>query len=519
MAHTCCEVVTVAYAGARMPELVTIEAVPIVRVGTYDLASGPRTFSEEDLQAAAQAWATDASVKNPRIKIDSLEKAMGLDPMSHGGEPAFGWADNLRVSANGQELLADFHVPDFIHAAMQWAYPSLSIEGTPPGWVSATGRSHELVITAVALLGVHWPGVTTLDDFQQFLVSGPAEGELISASAVSEVLATMPARRREDVTASLDSDMVTRRFIDMLDGGELELPDGVDAAFDLWPRSMRFGDDGAPYLKITDESKGTLYRVDFAVSGSQVTFGDFVEVVEQDVPVAAGAPRAAAPLASWASRADVRAALGTDNRDEEDPSMTDEQRRAIAVAYGLNPDTATEDECREAVANGAPVDEAAAADGSGEGEADQAVADAQVEQPVAARSALPEGVVMIDESELANLRAGARAGLELQAAQATAERDRTIQAAIREGRIAPARAAQWSRSWDADPEGTRHLLTAAEADGGLAANTIPVVARGVEPVGEVEAAASVEAAHDDYMSRYFPASPLGGGAVRIRTEA
>jgi len=501
-----------------MPELVTIEGVPIVRVGSYELGSGPRKFTEEDLRAAADAWATDASVKNPRIKIDSLEKAMGLDPMSHGGEPAFGWADNLRVSDNGQELLADFHVPDFIHAAMKWAYPSLSIEGTPPGWVSATGRSHDLVITAVALLGVHWPGVTTLDDFASFLVDGPAEGELIEASVaqVAAPIATMPTRRRADVTASLDSDMVTRRFIDMLDGGELELPDGVGAAFDLWPRSMRFGDDGAPYLKITDESKGTLYRVDFTVSGSDVTFGDFVEVVEQDVPVAAGAVMPAGPLATWATRAEVRAAVGTDNRHEEDPSMTDEQRQAIIAAYGL-PADATEEACREAV-NGAPADNDAAAVGSGDEDgADQAAADAQVEQPVAARAGLPEGVVMIDQSELENLRAGARAGLDLQAAQATADRDRTIQAAIREGRIAPARAAQWTRSWDADPEGTRHLLTASEGEGGLAANTIPVVARGVEPVSEAEAGQSVEAAHADYMGRYFPSS--SGDATRIRTEA
>lgn len=503
-----------------MPELVTIEAVPIVRVGTYELASGPRKFTEEDLRAAADAWATDAAVKNPRIKIDSLEKAMGLDPTAHGGEPAFGWADNLRVSGDGQELLADMHVPDFIAASLSWAYPSLSIEGTYPGWTSATGRSHELVITAVALLGVHWPGVSTLDDFQQFLTGG-AEVEVMAAAAEdTQVLATLPVQRRRDVRASLDSDLVTRRFIDRLDAGELALPDGVDAAYDLWPRSMRFGDDGAPYLKVTDEAKGTLFRVDFTVQGSDVIFGDFVEVVEQDVPVTAGA-RPAETLASWASRDESRGVRASEQSDERMPSMTDEQRQAIIAAYGLDPD-ATVEACREAVAGGPADNSSAPAEGEQGGDQpqdEQVAGEPQAEQvPVAAR-ALPEGVTMIDSDELQRLRAGAAAAIELQTAQQTAERDRIIAAAIGEGRIAPARAAQWTRSWEADPEGTRHLLTAPEADGGLAVNTIPVAARGVEPTDEAQVTASDDAQHRAFMARHYGQNEASAdGGARIRTE-
>lgn len=494
-----------------MPELVTIEAVPIVRVGSYELGSGPRNFTEEDLAAAADAWATDAAVKNPRIKIASLEQAMGLDPAAHGGEPAFGWCDNLRVSADGQELLVDFHVPDFIHAGMQWAYPSLSIEGTYPGWVSATGRSHELVITAVALLGVHWPGVSTLDDFQSFLLDGPAEGELIEARGT--VLATAPVRRRRDVSASLDSDLVSRRFYDRLDSGEIEVPEGV-TAWDIWIRSMRFGDDGAPYLKVTDEASGTLYRVDFTVTGSEVNFGDFTEVVEQDVPVTAGA-RPADPLATWASREQSRGVHASDNQDEEGASMTDEQRQAIIAAFGL-PSDATVEQCREAVA-GASADEN---EPEAEGQPEAQVEEPQVEEPVAASAGLqlPEGVTVIDSDELARLRQGAATASALHEAEQTRQMTEVIEAAVAEGRIAPARAAQWARSWAADPEGTRHLLTAPEADGGLAVNTIPVAARGVEPVGEAEAAASADAEHAAFMERHYGSSHADG-ATRIRTEA
>jgi hypothetical protein len=49
-----------------------------------------------------------------------------------------------------------------------------------------------------------------------------------------------------------------------------------------------------------------LYRVDFAVKGNEVTFSSFVEIVEQDVPVAAAA-RPLAPLAVWATREESRA--------------------------------------------------------------------------------------------------------------------------------------------------------------------------------------------------------------------
>lgn len=47
-----------------------------------------------------------------------------------------------------------------------------------------------------------------------------------------------------------------------------------------------------------------------------------------------------------------------------------------------------------------------------------------------------------------------------------AERDRVVAAALAEGRIVDA--ATWRARWGADPVGSRHLLTAAVADGGLA---------------------------------------------------
>jgi hypothetical protein len=92
---------------------------------------------------------------------------------------------------------------------------------------------------------------------------------------------------------------------------------------------------------------------------------------------------------------------------------------------------------------------------------------------------VPDGAVLIDADELARLRAGAETAQELASRQEREDRDRVIAAAMTEGRFAPARREHYERAWHADPEGIRHLLTAPEAEGGLAPNTIPVQARGV----------------------------------------
>jgi hypothetical protein len=445
-------------------ELVTKTGIPLVRVGSYSLASGPRVFTEEDLASAAAALATDPAVKPPRVKIDSVEKALDLDPTAHGGEPSFGYFDGLRVTDAGQTLVGDFHGPKAVADAMEWAYLNLSIEGPPPGWVSASGRSHSLVISAVALLGVHWPGVTTLDDFTEFLAEGP---KIEKTEAPEEVLATI------GVAASLDQDMVARRLIDAIDSGGIEIPDGTNS-YALWLRSIRFDDDGKPYAKVTDEDSGRLYRVDFKVSGSEVTFGKFTEVVEQDVPVSAGMARRS-PVAVWASRDESRAVMA--NRGGA--GMTPEQIAALAAGYGLDPDTATEADIM-AAAN------AAAEARKAEPEPTPAP------EPVAASAALPEGVVAIDSDELARLRAGAQTAQELAAERDRRDRDAVLAAALGEGRFPPARRAVYERAWQADPEGTRLLLTASEAEGGLAPNTIPAQARGAdrqEADGELVASA------------------------------
>jgi hypothetical protein len=451
-------------------DLVRIPRVPILSTGSYDLSTGSFTFTAEDLQAAAAAPATDAAVQWPRIKIDGLGEA--FDPGAHGGEPAFGRVENLVV--DGETLYGDFLVPPGLAAVIDWAYPARSIEGAPGSVMgpTATGKTHELVITAVALLGVDLPGVSTLPDLMDVLAEfgGAAEPETVAVMATiggpasGEALDTSRAIR-----AGLDQELIRRRFYDGTEGGDasIDIPEG-EIGWDLWIRSMRFDDDGSAFLVVESMGSGRLYRYGFNVSGNEATFTLVGEVAEQYTPVAAGAGRRA-PVAVWATREQSRAVMASTGGEV---GMTPEQIAALAAGYGLDPDTATEADIRAAAQ--AAADARAAEAGSSEEEAPEPAT-----EPIAARSAVPDGAVLIDADELTRLRAGAQTAEELAAERAKSDRDATLKAAMGEGRFAPARREHWERQWEHDPDGTRHLLTAPEAEGGLAPNTIPVKARGI----------------------------------------
>lgn len=92
-------------------------------------------------------------------------------------------------------------------------------------------------------------------------------------------------------------------------------------------------------------------------------------------------------------------------------------------------------------------------------------ADAPTNDPAPAPSTAPtapEGFTLMRDDALAELRTAARAGAEARAVQLRQERDDTIQAAVNDGRISPARADHWRGAWDADAEGTRAALASLE---------------------------------------------------------
>lgn len=123
-----------------------------------------------------------------------------------------------------------------------------------------------------------------------------------------------------------------------------------------------------------------------------------------------------------------------------------------------------------------------------------AAADALKEKanaPAAAR--LPEGVVTIEAAQLTELRADAAAGREARNAQIAAERAATVDAAINDGRIAPARREHWIKSLEAD-EGSAETLA------GLEKGLIPLEAAG--HTGGVDEASD----EDVKYTKIFPAA-------------
>lgn len=104
---------------------------------------------------------------------------------------------------------------------------------------------------------------------------------------------------------------------------------------------------------------------------------------------------------------------------------------------------------------------------------DQALAEQADPTPTAA---LPEGVVAIDAAVLANLQTQAAEGAAARAEQAQTRRDGILDAALADGRIAPASRAHFAALLESNEEGTTALLNS------MPKNTvIPVAELGFQP--------------------------------------
>ncbi|OYC97217.1 head maturation protease, ClpP-related [Microbacterium sp. Yaish 1] len=106
-------------------------------------------------------------------------------------------------------------------------------------------------------------------------------------------------------------------------------------------------------------------------------------------------------------------------------------------------------------------------------------------------AALPEGVVAVEATQLEQMRADAQAGREARDAQLAAARAATVDAAVADGRISPARRDHWVAALAADP-GSAEILA------GLEKGLIPVDLVGV--TGGVDEASDEDAT----FSKLFP---------------
>lgn len=496
--------------------LVNVTGKEIIQTGIeYPLSSGPATFTVDDLADAVEAQ-DDPAIKAPRLRLGHE----GLDDPAWDGEPAIGTLGNLRLSQEGHLILGDYMgIPEWLAKVLPSAYPACSIDGQV-GVSTNTGHEWRLVITDLALLGVRWPGVSTLEDIKALYSTTGPDNVTIYATE-EEVMAGTAT-----VTARTDVDDVRRQFYNQLESGQ----------YWWWVRSQYYDPDE---LIVEDEESGELYRVPFTTTEEgECSFSDpvAVRIEYEDKPVKdqpsetkaaliAGLVFAHKPAKVFASRDESRkdvSVAATGGTAVADPM-------ALRQAFGLAAE-ATDEELTAAMegagfvsppgeegASSSPGSEQAgttdtSADGGSNGD-NQAPANSGGDPANAQPTTTASGAVMVDSARLAELEARAARGDQALTRFENQDRDEVISAAIKAGKVPKSRQAHWQEQWKRDPEGTRHLLTATVEKGGLAAGLIPVTEQGASPSGDDLADA------DAYPKGLFPDLDQRNAEIAAQTAA
>jgi hypothetical protein len=307
------------------PQLTTVKNVEIIKTGIeYPLSSGPATFTPEDL-ADAVAAQDDPAISQPRIWLGHPD-----DPRIHGkrapggppsGEPAVGKVTNMRLEEDGHLIVGDLEgTPRWIAHIMASAYPSRSIEGNFDV-ETVTGHKWRLVISGLALLGVVWPGVSTLEDIASLYTNeGPDGVEVIEASKEQPVTITAAAGRT--VVGQITVEDLRRQFYESLSG---------DQAW-WWIRAIYLD----PNELIVDDDEGGLYRVGFDVNNDEIAFAEPKAVKVKYVNASNGGVMAETinggreHVALFASRAESRP-------EEAESASPDKEPGWVGVALAAAP--------------------------------------------------------------------------------------------------------------------------------------------------------------------------------------
>lgn len=261
--------------------LVDVPDVEILKAGIeYPLASGPTTFTPEDLADAV------AAVENPNIQVPRIK--LGHDgPLTAvtSDQPALGVVKNMRVSDDGQTILGDYTgVPIWLAEIMASAYPSRSIEGNFD--VEKNGHTYRLVITNVSLLGVAWPGCSSIEDIQALYSRERPDDVKIIEARKEEVMA--------GIAASVSAEDVRRAFYEKV----------AVAERNWWWITAQYVD---PPLLIAEDESGNVHHVKYKIKGDEVEFDEpksvHIQYVEDDTGKVA-AEVDAQPEAVFASRAE-----------------------------------------------------------------------------------------------------------------------------------------------------------------------------------------------------------------------
>jgi hypothetical protein len=309
------------------PPLLTTRAnVEICSTGIeYPLSSGPTTFTPEDL-AHAVAAQDDPAITQPRIWLGHPD-----DPRIHGkrasggppsGEPAIGKVTSMRLVEEGNTIVGDLEgIPLWLNSILASAFPSRSIEGNFDV-ETVTGHKWRLVINGLALLGVVWPGVSTLEDIASlYTEAGPADVEIIKATREQPV--TVIAAGARQVVGQVTVEDLRRQYYESLTGDQVW----------WWVRAIYLD----PNELIVDDDEGSLYRVKFEINGEEISFNEPKEVKIKYVNASNGGIAAETinpnrtHVALFASRAESRPEDGAKPSQSDNALVVDLKASSLKV--------------------------------------------------------------------------------------------------------------------------------------------------------------------------------------------
>ena len=442
-------------------DLVTVPNVHLCSVGRWEVAVGPEvdpatghpvwTVTPEQL-ASIVAAAGDPAIRTPIVKLGHHDQLSDIEM------PAVGHVENLRTSADGLDLYGDLvGVPAWLAKIMASAYPSRSVEVAFDYSAAGTARSHEAVLTALALLGEHTPAIESLEDVKA-LYDGEYEELLAAASrhgAQSRTLVEEPHVAKPKLstrivnlwrsltgapdvaTASVSIDTMRAEFYDRLPAGS-------------WAWIREVWND----FVVVDNDDGDLYRIPWSEgTDGTVEFGDPIRVVVEYVEAPASAAEDAPLMLARASAAGPRLSARATRKPGGGHMNTDH-----LAALGLTED-ATDEQISEKLA------ELTATPTEG--------AESKVE--------VGDGQVVVDEETFATLKRNAEAGATAAKTLADRDRDEYLDRAVRAGKFPPARLGHYRTMFDADAEGARTIID------GLEAGLVPVDSAALGHSGNVEA--------------------------------
>lgn len=463
-------------------DLVNVARVPIVEAGVeYILSTGPATFTPDDLRDFVTSQ-DDPAIKSPRAYIGHEDDIVRFARPAT-GEPALGVFKNIQLDEDSLTVYGDIiGMPKWLAEILPTAYPNRSIEGYQ-NFPTNTGNTWGLVVEAVALLGVRWPGVSTLDDLPIiFSAKGPEGVELTDGEEANVAqVAAAPAA----VVAAVNVDDVRRSYYDNLNSDQTW----------WWIRAIYLN----PNELIVDDDDGTLYRVPFVVSGDEVTFKDPQPVKIQYVDASSNGQaeerRAIALVASaghqtavFASRSESRP---ESNREENVVGVNldalrqrlglpaDATEEQINAALAAEPETPDQSGAETTDQTPAPGTAPAAPEGTGTpaGETTPAETEPEASQSAPETAQAAGSTVTVDRETWEQTQRNAALGAQAHQESVSAARGRLLDDAIRAGKFPPSRREHWSTLLENDPEGTTQTIAS------LAENTVPVTARGSEPGG------------------------------------